>query len=232
MKRRQYFNMIEILLAVAIIAVGISSVMVLFTSGLRTGNDAVVSSDFPNAAESLLATVRRQALQYAESNGWNASIDSASVYPAVPSTGWPALSETSLKIELSDFGNIAASDESVISSSTGSKLLYRQLVASKVNKDGTVAEYDAPFSAVAEVRRVQSPADILISNPWFPLQNLDTKDGASPKFKDADNQDSQNRCRRVLEVRISYPAHLPAASREYKIYRLELYNHKYDRLNP
>ena len=231
MKRRQCFNMIEILLAIAIIAIGISSVMVLFTSGLRTGNDAIVSSDFPNAAESLLAAVRRNALQYGEANGWNANIDNTSVYPVVPSTGWPELKDTA-NIELSDFGNIAASGESVISIASGSKLLYRQLAASAVSDDGTVTEYAPSFSAVAEVRRVSSPTDILTSHPWFPLNNLETKDGTSSKFTDSDGQDSQNRCRRVLEVRISYPADLPAASREYKIYRLELFNYKYDRLNP
>lgn len=55
MKIKHPFNLIEIALAIAIVAVGISSIMVLFPVGINATNDAVADNNIPDAAEFMLA---------------------------------------------------------------------------------------------------------------------------------------------------------------------------------
>ena len=50
--RKQYFNLIEIALAIAIIAVGMSSVLVLFPAGLNAVNSAAADNSAPDAVHS------------------------------------------------------------------------------------------------------------------------------------------------------------------------------------
>lgn len=51
--KKQFFNLIEIALAIAIIAVGMSSVLVLFPAGLNAVNSAAADSSSPDAVQYL-----------------------------------------------------------------------------------------------------------------------------------------------------------------------------------
>lgn len=55
--RKQYFNLIEIALAIAIIAVGMSSVLVLFPAGLNAVNSAAADNSAPDAVQYLAGYV-------------------------------------------------------------------------------------------------------------------------------------------------------------------------------
>ena len=73
-----------------------------------------------------------------------------------------------------------------------------------------------------------SASDIRISNPLNPAGTALTE-GQIQAISDA--RDAQNvfgKVRRILEVRISYPADAAPELRESKIYRVELCNDKYD----
>ena len=51
----QYFNMIEVALAIAVIAIGLSSIMVLFPVGLNASSAATTDNNIPDAAEYMLS---------------------------------------------------------------------------------------------------------------------------------------------------------------------------------
>ena len=55
--KKQFFNLIEIALAIAIIAVGMSSVLVLFPAGLNAVNSAAADSSAPDAVQYLAGYV-------------------------------------------------------------------------------------------------------------------------------------------------------------------------------
>lgn len=213
--------MIEIILAIAIIAIGISSVMVLFTSGLKMGRQAVQRNNSSNFSESLIAHVRTAVMMYSQrsgddvSSGWGADyFDKISAKPWSDTEG----------VGLSDFD--LSSDQPIIFSSTKKSFLYRQIA----KRDGVdVIE----FSAVAEVRLVDSnDADIVIVSPndGTTVVTLDKENKTAPLNSfDSDGLEAFSRARRVVEVRISYPADSAFTAREKFIYRLEVFNNKYDR---
>ena len=217
MKKRFYFNLIEILLAIGIIAVGLSSAMVLFTSGLRVNNDAARSGVLPDAAEAVLSEVRRNAVEEATAEGWGT---------------WPSATDFATGgVLLSSFTTTGdAAGKTVIVN--GNTLLYRQLKVTELydsgTKKGQPKAWEPEFSVIAEVRNVTSAApSITVSNPRTPGEELPVN-----LLKDVDEQSALPRCRKLLEVRLSYPAELPMASREVHFFRLELFNEKYDRFNP
>ena len=217
MKKRFYFNLIEILLAIGIIAVGLSSAMVLFTSGLRVNNDAARSGVLPDAAEAVLSEVRRKAVEEATAEGWGT---------------WPSATDFATGgVLLSSFTTTGdAAGKTVIVN--GNTLLYRQLKVTELydsgTKKGQPKAWEPEFSVIAEVRNVTSAApSITVSNPRTPGEELPVN-----LLKDVDEQSALPRCRKLLEVRLSYPAELPMASREVHFFRLELFNEKYDRFNP
>lgn len=232
MKQRRNFNLIEILLAIGIIAIGLSSAMVLFTSGLRVNNDAAQSGILPDAVEAILSEVRRKVLKDAPEKGW--AQEAPSWPAATDAAAWPGAG-----VALSAFTTTGSNaDKTLIVS--GDSLLYRQLKVTGVGDDGKPNAWESGFSAIAEVRRVASPGDIVISKPWDPKTKLATRDAGTGNvlFPDAGEgtslaqKDPQKNCRIVLEVRISYPADVPMASRESQVFRVEVFNEKYNRFNP
>ena len=52
--KKQYFNMVEVLLALGVVVIGICSVMVLFPVGVNANRDAAVLDDSSNTAEQAL----------------------------------------------------------------------------------------------------------------------------------------------------------------------------------
>ena len=220
MMKRFYFNMIEIILAISIIAIGISSVMVLFTSGLKTGNEAVQLNNLPDATESILAHIR----QIAAANGTTAGWGTAMGFQNLANNGWNDESG----VAMSAFTVSDTDERAIIPSNSGSNYLYRQLVVTAVNAAGEPTGYASTFSAIAEVRRINNPTPIMLSHPHKPLKEPLPADTVSA-FTDADGGNSQTACRLVLEVRISYPAEAVPESRQSKIHRLEIFNDKYNR---
>ena len=229
MMKKYCFNMIEIILAISIIAIGISSVMVLFTSGLRSGNEAVQMSSVPDAVESILAHVRQTAIAQANANGWGAS----PAFPAVKEGDWGK--EEGIEISAFDSSGtpLETNGTGIISLNNGRDLLYRQLVVAEVDSTGAPSRFAHTFSAIAEVRSI-TPADIVLSHPHRILEDSlpSAGDAGAVNLQDADSQNAQTLCRRVLEVRISYPADVAMSARQSKIYRIEIFNDKYNRFLP
>ena len=221
--RKKYFNMIEILLAIAVIAIGITSVMGLFSSGLRVGTNATLENNTPNFTEALLSHVRLCALNYGTrsdlSEGWKLPSGSSSyaAFPKLSNEPW----KDNEGVSIDDFNTgIKGSTIIPVKDNAGGSynpaFLYRQF-------GGTDGNAETVFSAIAEVRWVHDADSIEILKP---------KDDSlvSENFlSDSKSENSEECSRRVFEVRISYPADAAPAAREKKFYRLDVYNDKYDR---
>ena len=222
MMKKYCFNMIEIILAISIIAIGISSVMVLFTSGVRAGNAAVTSNNMPNVTESLLSHIRLLVLSYGTVTGWNSSYSDA--VPTISDADWKKTEDDVIDKK---FGNADKSDGRVIfpcKSGVKGYFLYRQLVVTKENASTLKPEeYGTVFQAMAKIRDV-TPQRPVISD----LVDHKTKwSGTDPR--DSDNNDALSQALKVVEVEISYPADVAPYARERKKYRIMIFNDKYDR---
>lgn len=222
MIRKSCFNMIEILLAVAIIAVGLSSVMGLFTAGIRTGQETVSETNLPDACETILARIRADLIQKGTANGFSSL---ASVAPDVSADDWK-IEKDECKFPASLFAEDNTDSEVIKKDDTAGVngfYLYRQLT-----KKGS--KYVPGFTALVRVRKATAGGSIVLSNPSGPS-------GApwTPTIKDADGATLSSetkvtdKCRVRVEVRISYPADVPPAQRESQTFTLEVFNEKYDR---
>ncbi len=198
--------MIEIILAICILAIGISSVMVLFTSGLKANNSAVASSALPDIVESAMARIRSLATHYGSDDSWGSYI-----------TSMPTSYTTE---NMSEFDVTNHPQEFLVSRTySGSaqyNFLYRQLSR---NEDGTLVP---TFSAVVRVKR--RAHNLVVVNPV-------TGAPLASEFAGKDQiNDHLNNSFVELEMEISYPADVPFSAREVKNYRMELYNDKYNRI--
>ena len=237
MMKRFYFNMIEIILAISIIAIGISSVMALFSTGIKKGREVTVGNDMNNVIESILSQVRRIALMYGEATGWHADFEKAFSKKMEKVDGkyvWEKKSEgsdqdKSVGIDTFNDSNdkLKKDSRSFIFDFQNGNLLYRQLEVLACDSNGVPSEYGSGFSAVAEVRRMLDSAIVL--TPPGSDKTLSTSGSEEDLMKDADNQDARKLCRQTLMVRISYPADVPMSAREVRIFRLEIFNDKYNR---
>lgn len=219
MMKKYCFNMIEIILAISIIAIGISSVMALFTAGIKTGNATVASSNMPDVSESLLNHIRQKVEDCRTKNGWK-SDELAKVAP------------TSAVEGAGDFAAdlVEGSNTDIIKGDNKGCFLYRQLTVSQFDNTGKPSAYVPAFSAVATVKRIEnSLGDICLSDPLDPSALSFAK---TAELKDDDGEtgkDMVDKFRVVLQVTISYPADLPADQRESKVHIMEVFNDKYNR---
>ena len=216
MMKKYCFNMIEIILAISIIAIGLSSVMALFISGIRTGNDTVISSNMPDVSESLLNHIRAEIDKCRSENGWNET-ELVKIAPATP--GVPDFSD---KLAEGSNGDVITGDNS-------GNFLYRQLSVSAVDASGKPTKYIPSFAAIASVKTVSRPfGDIVITDP----SDLKGAQFNTAALKDAEGKsgnDLMNKFRRVVQVTISYPA--DSATKDSKTYVMEFFNDRYDRFN-
>jgi type II secretory pathway pseudopilin PulG len=233
--------MIEIILAISIIAIGISSVMALFSTGIKKGREVTVGNDMNNVIESILSQVRRIALMYGEATGWHADFEQA--FSAMKKVDgkyvWEKKSEgsdqdKSVGIDTFNDSNdkLKKDSRSFIFDFQNGNLLYRQLEVLACDSNGVPSEYGYGFSAVAEVRKIPEPDNgvIVLTVPGgVEGKALSASGKEEDLMKDADNKDARNLCRRTLMVRISYPADVPMSAREVRIFRLEIFNDKYNR---
>ena len=228
MIRRSSFNLIEILLAIGIIAVGLSSAMGLFTSGLRVGNDVTASSYQPNVAQSLLSHLRIYLMNYGceseAGKGWKSGTgsDGYGKFFSKDALGTAP--------SLSDFDTTAAENKNaaVIAAKSGSGkkgvFLCRQLT---VVNDVPVST----FSAIAEVRWIDAPDDIEFAGlpSALALKTSKKTDGQVDTRDSEGTEYAWDKCRRVFQVRLSYPAEAAPEAREMRYFRIETYNDRYDR---
>ena len=80
MKRKHPFNMIEIMLALGVCAIGIASIMVLFPVGSAATRDAAMETYAAHAADQMLHMLKYQ-MTTGGATSWTAKIGASGTLP-------------------------------------------------------------------------------------------------------------------------------------------------------
>ena len=205
MKIKHGFNLIEITLSIAIIAFGMSSILVLFPVGMQTTTETVADSVVPDTADYVMSY-----LQAMIDVGWHNEDGSMRTENAVlkalddkkPDTG--ETNPGSLELEAVQDIDSNSSKTLNLFKAKGMKgvYLYEQSYYPTNSEDFEDEEKVVDFSAVVMV--------------W--------KEPASYIYHEAAKQQCEDNGAVTLCVEISYPAAKPYDAREKQFYRLELYN--------
>ena len=136
--KRSYFNMIEVLLALGVVAIGVVSVLALFPVGLSSTRDAMAETYAATAAEQLLHSVRYTIAQ--NNANWTAW---------VLDPGWgtrPGAAQLALDTGLTGVGAFGGSTLGAIHEQTPNHV-YKVVAFRDANTNG---EYDGPGASPTE----------------------------------------------------------------------------------
>jgi len=195
------FNLIEITLAVAIIAVGMSSILVLFPVGLNASSAAAADNMVQDVAEYILGYLEcrtqaawRDAAGNATANAFVGSLPDSLSDADDSSVTWTTIANTKL-----ESGNL------------GGSTVFRYVQSYNVVIDGdstTVTD----FSAVIRVWKEKIPLLLRKTDNTTATQTTDSPASAGTYGM-------------TLCAEISFPVEKPYADREKYLFRREIYNH-------
>lgn len=234
--RRHPFNMVEIALAMAIIAIGLSGILVLFPVGINASKNAIADNNLADIAEYIMGYLQARCNEEWIKNANN---------PPEPITLLNSYSETyypfSAKLPTSaPSGSSVGDDDGVpLDGELGTNSIF----------DKTIQGISISTSDSTEKRRVKQATLFLGPDGAFLYRQMtnDTVDFAAvvkvwreeincyvPKINAGsvtapaliDENIPQYAHNLVLEI--SWPAEFPYANREKRVFRLEFFNQAYE----
>ncbi|MDD3886855.1 MAG: hypothetical protein PHI35_08280 [Victivallaceae bacterium] len=201
--KKYRFNMVEIALAMAILSIGLASILVLFTTGIGASRDAVADNNLADAAEFLMSHIRAEQVSQ-----WIA--DSKAATPPATSTALfgttkPTGENYDNAINIDDISSICTELDNGggrfygFNGSSGQVFLFLQKTTTA---DNTVI---VDFAAVAKV--------------WSSSLSL-----YMPKTDGTYGEAGFGKYGIVYNVELSWPAERPLGKRNTKTFRYELFN--------
>ena len=207
MKIKHGFNLIEITLAIAIIAFGMSSILVLFPQGLQTTTDAVADSVVPDTADYVLSYLQAMIdVGWRDENG-ELRTDNKALKALDDSKPDTTAADPGGSITFENLDTISSDNEKTVNLFKAKNkkgiYLYEQSYYPTASEDFDKKEKVVDFSAVVLV--------------WKEPKTFLYHENDAPVGFEGDNA-------ATLCVEISYPATAPYEKREKQFYRLEFYN--------
>ena len=207
MKNKHGFNLIEITLAIAIIAFGMSSILVLFPTGLQTTTDAVADSVVPDTADYVLSYLQAMIdVGWRDGNG-ELRTDNKALKALDDSKPDTTAADPGGSITFENLDTISSDNEKTVNLFKAKNkkgiYLYEQSYYPTASEDFDKKEKVVDFSAIVLV--------------WKEPKTFLYHENDAPVGFEGDNA-------ATLCVEISYPAVKPYSAREKQFYRLELYN--------
>ena len=211
------FNLIEILLAVVILSLGMTSVFVLFPAGLSNHKTAVAENSFADLAEFIISRVRAEVAMSSDHEKVSYTFDTPDASVMEDSSGW-----------------VEVDEEGTLMKKNGNSCTYlvRQL-------SGPADDRYTDFSAVALIYRENT--ENANADPFFGSELMVPEDYSSaPKsFKDMKSAGTTVATATMRELdlsdfvipmvlEISYPANKPYADREKVYFRFEIFNENFE----
>lgn len=194
---RRGFNMIEITLALAVLSIGISSVMVLFPVGVNANKTAVAENNLADIAEYMLGFLQAGvASQWTDDGVRTSGFNLPSSYP-------------DSKAEYDDFNSSSHKGERVIRKENG-VYLFRQL---SQDDDGNDIE---DFAMVVQAWQ----------GDFDDMYYFDPSAVKFEQVKASKPKDYEKYCK-ALCLELSWPAEMPYDEREKRYFRLEIFNDKF-----
>lgn len=228
------FNMIEIALALVILAVGLSSVLVLFPIGANASNSSVADNNLANVAEQVMAYLQSELTAPAN---WTKNGESKNVsigeFDSDPENADTAIPKTDA------FGadDKVANMDGLLKKTIGGQTyyLYRQYADIGGADDSTrVVDFEAMIRAGTE-------SGTSLSNQFYPnleegnVKTLSNADTYNRKYTDSPEHtqlkgainDLLPKFYKSVIVEFSWPADAPWSKREKRIFRMELFNENF-----
>lgn len=236
--------MVEIALAMAIIAIGLSSILVLFPVGINANKAAIADNNLTDVAEYMISYMRAGCA--AE---WRRIAENGGTGSAVPSDYFFS---NGMADELDDVtgGNNAYPDDPADSrftaswtpfgsSTDGTTRLYRctepgsngvflfRQVSFLTDQDGTAPIEVPDFSAVIKIWK--DDMDFFVpyaySTSSIPYRKLSDA-GSGVNWSDLRNH-LESHYGKALCLELSWPAEVPYENREKRVFRFEIFNEYY-----
>ena len=218
---RRNFNMVEVMLAVIVVALGIASTFVLFPVGLNASKDAVAESRVADISETAALIVQSEVIPNnvdTANKGYGfKSIDNSNKYfCSRPTSSDDTVIDQAIDPEsLEDGKKVSGTD------------LYRMdnglyVYVSKVPDSGEVL-----FAAAVKVYLDRdSNSDSGFKDEYFCTRNGNKK--YSELLNKEGLSDFINKFLLPVAVEVSWPVTVPAGDREKRVFRFELFNSEYD----
>ena len=215
------FNLVEIALAIAIIAIGISQILVLFPIGLNTNKEASADNNMADIGEYLMSYLRA---------GYEADLTrpAASKKFNLPTS----LSDLEAGDEGLDVNNVPTAWVPLDSKTQAASCFYRSnnvfLFQQKSLVEGT---YIADFSVIAKVWS-DTKFDIYLPDIYHQFTSTAPHYASSANLNAGGTSLSTylttKNIIRAFNIELSWPAEIPYAEREKKVFRFELFNEATD----
>ncbi|NMD85377.1 hypothetical protein HF882_02140 [Victivallis vadensis] len=220
MKRtvKRYFNMIEVALSLAIIAIGLSSILVLFPVGLNANKTAIANNNLADVAEYMIGYLRAYAIANWNDSGTSNSFLTQlnSTKPTGADTSFPADSAWKVFGTKQD-GATRLKQLSLPGNNNRGVFLFQQIsLVPDPSGNGTLEIPD--FSAIIKVWKDNS-------NEFY-VYDPDIRD-----YKKANLFSNLDRYVASLCMEISWPAEVPVQNRESKTFRFEIFNDSFKQAN-
>lgn len=230
------FNMVEVMLAVVVIAVGLSSVFVLFPAGLTAHKAATADNSLADLAEFIFSSVKAQI--DVECSG--EADDSSKKFK---SGSWANFGNSAADAEV-DVGNESDwKPVDILKKGTDSGLKEDSLLQHKDKSNvfwvrqvsGPENDRFSDFSAIARIyvdRDKSNNTNCGLEKEFF----RDVKSGNMKMYDDLDFTDDADKKKLKdarafilpLVLEISYPAEIEYARREKRYFRFEVFNENYE----
>lgn len=219
------FNLIEIALSMAVIAIGLSSILVLFPIGINASKESIADNNLPDAAEYVLSLFRAGMMSdwYRDSNSFFNAIDtdkpSGNALEKDKNTWSVFLTGKTDDDELQKANFLASGNSGVY--------LYQQVSAVE-QPDGST-EYVPDFSAMILVWK--SPIENLYNYDWENDKMVEIKESVTDT--DGNGLSTEKLMNTYhyacqLNVEFSWPADIPYKNRSKRMYVLDLCNMNHD----
>ena len=217
---RHNFNMVEIMLAVIVIALGITGTFVLFPVGVNANKSAVADNSIADIAEYVTAFARGEVLAGSQADGSVKEFGSGRIAGYFNQDGAaPAESKDYYQsINVDDPGAGWSDSDSVIlkHQSASGVYLVRQLSGPEDNRF-------VDFAAVARVYLDNGDTNGTgLTGEFFPNANAEMVDTAS-----GDDNSELKKFFIPAVLELSWPATVPIGEREKRYVRFEIFNDGY-----
>lgn len=234
MKKIYKFNMVEIALAIAIIAIGISAIMVLFPIGINATRAAMDENSSSDVSEYIANFVRGQYLAHwkAEFDTWNNAGRTGKLSFTVPNL-WSSTTDTLPTQDATLSEETGYTNTNTTPKSGLQKYSDGWYYFSRVSPEG-----EETFSAQIKIKSVRSEiitaADSTSAN--CPVYVPDAANAFAPKvvggtggiqLQSADGAVDFGSFAQSAMVEISWPANLPEDERTKRTFRVDVYNPYY-----
>lgn len=216
--KRHYFNMIEVALALAIIAIGLSSILVLFPVGLNANKSSIANNNLADVAEYMIGYLRAYTIANWNLDGSNSFIDKTNLSTTKPTGEFDKTIPADN--DWISFGNTQDGVTRLKQLENNKAVYLYQQISQFEDADGN--KIDVPdFSAIIKIW-LDDNYEFYVYSP------------ANKTYKKASDIETKANLKKyiiALCMEISWPAEVPEANREKKIFRFEIFNDSYDQAN-